>query len=401
VISNPGTGLTVTNLIARDLLPSGWTYVTTTQVSLNNGATRPISLTPTFGDVTPTWGRFTLPPTNSSVVIDFIASVPLGQTCSQVLSNVVNTVYSRGGNTQTSSYIGTDPGLTSDDVTIRCPQVGAAKSLLSLTDNGNGSFSLEYGLKFRNSGDEALTAVTVSDPLASAQGGNFGVLTASNPPAVGQYRIASAPALFGACPGMTAQAAYNGAASLAVASGSMAVGLECEVRFTVQMGPTSTFTVYNNQANVTATGNLSAVVVSDFSDDGVNAEPSNNNGTGTTNDPTPAVITPSAQLSLSKTNAVSELVAGQTVDYVIEIGNDGPSGVLGANLRDTHATGLQCVSASCVVTSGTAICPVVGAGAGELSVANLQGTGVSIPRLDTGSRLQITITCGVTATGLP
>jgi uncharacterized repeat protein (TIGR01451 family) len=175
VISNPATGLNVTNLRATDLLPTGWTYLTTTAVTLN-GATRPTLLTPTLGDVTPTWGNFNLG-TATSVVIRFVATVPASQTCGAVVSNIANATYTRGGGTLTSSYLGLDPGLTSDDVTIACPQVGAAKALIAQTDNGDGSFSLQYSLRFKNTGDEVLNPFQLRDPLANAQGGNFGVLT--------------------------------------------------------------------------------------------------------------------------------------------------------------------------------------------------------------------------------
>ncbi len=400
VISNPSTGLNVTNLRATDLLPSGWTYLTTTAVTLNGGATRPILLTPTLGDVTPTWGNFNLG-TATSVVIRFLVTVPASQTCGAVVSNIVNATYTRGGGTLTSSYLGSDPGLTSDDVTIACPQVGAAKALIAQTDNGDGSFLLQYSLRFKNTGDEVLNPFQLRDPLANAQGGNFGVLSANNPPLSSEYRIATAPAFFGVCPGIAAQGSFNGGAQLNVAAGSLAVGQECEVRFTLQMGPTATTSIYNNQSVAAGTGSVSAFFISDASDDGSDPTPSSINGTGTANDPTPATISPSAFLSISKTNSVSSLVAGQTTSYIIDVGNSGPSGVLGAVLKDVNTAGLACTSVSCGVTSGAAICPAVGVAAGELSIVNLAGAGVIIPRLNANSNLQFIVNCDVTATGLP
>ncbi len=399
VVSNPASGLAVTNMRITDVLPPGWTYLSTSAVTLNGGATRPTSLTPTVGDATPTWGNFSLG-TATSVVIGFVASVPLTQTCGQLVSNAVDTFYSRGGGTQTSSYLGLDSGLTSDDVTIRCPQVGAAKALLSLSDNGDGSFLLQYSLRYRNTGDEVLNPALLRDPLATAQGGAFGIFTASNPPGVSEYRIATAPAFIGPCGGMGLSGGFNGSSQINLATGSLPVGQECEVRFTLQMGPTATTTVYNNQSEVRGTGSTSLVPANDLSDDGINPEPSNTNGAGTANDPTPALITPSAQLSISKTNNASSLDAGQTTIYIVEVGNAGPSGVLGAVLRDVASTGLACSSVSCSVASGVAICPAVGVASGQLSVANLSGAGVLIPRINSGATLQFTISCDVTATGL-
>jgi uncharacterized repeat protein (TIGR01451 family) len=400
VMSNPATGLNVTNVRLTDFLPSGWTYVSTTLVTLNGGATRPVVVTPNLGDTTPTWGTFVLG-TNTSVLISFVASIPSAQTCGQVVSNNVTATYTRGGGTQTSAYLGQDPGLTSDDVTIQCPQVGAAKALTSQTDNGDGSFSLQYSLRFRNDGNELLNPVQFRDALATAQGGSLGNFTASNPPAPGEYRIALAPAFFGSCAGMTLAGGYNGSTQLILATGSLAAGLECEVRMTVQISPTPSIGTYTNQSVITATGSLSGAPVSDLSDDGSNAVPSSNNGTATTNDPTPATISTTVNLSITKTNFVGSLAAGQTIAYTIIVENAGPSGMLQSVLRDTTSPGLVCTGATCSIASGVGVCPVVGAGAGQLSIANLSGAGVVIPRINTGTQMQFVVTCGVTATGLP
>jgi uncharacterized repeat protein (TIGR01451 family) len=401
VVSNPSSGLVASNMRITDLLPSGWSYLTTTAVTLNGTATRPVLQTPTLGDTTPTWGQFNLPATGSSVVIRFVASIPLSQTCGQVVSNVAEAVYSRGGGTLTSAYLGNDPGLTSDDVTIFCPQAGLAKRLLSQADNGDGSFRLDYALRFKNTGSETLNPTQIRDPLANAQSGIFGSITTTVPPLPGEYRIASAPAFFGSCTGMSAQSSFNGGSQLNVATGSLAAGQECEIRFSVQFGATATLSTYTNQAQIVGTGSFSANPVSDLSDDGTDPTPSSINGTGTVNDPTPASIAPSVNLVLSKTNGTDTLVAGSTTTYAIVIDNFGPSGLLNAVLRDQASAGLQCSAVSCTVLSGVAVCPNIGLAAGELSMANLSGTGTLIPRLNSGSRMQIDITCSVLATGLP
>jgi uncharacterized repeat protein (TIGR01451 family) len=146
---------------------------------------------------------------------------------------------------------------------------------------------------------------------------------------------------------------------------------------------------------------VSAFAITDLSDDGSDPTPSSINGTGTANDPTPAIISPSAFLTISKTNTVSSLIAGQTTSYIIDVNNTGPSGVLRAVLRDVTTAGLVCTSATCSVTSGTATCPAVGPAAGELSIANLAGAGVILPRLNANASLQFIVNCDVTATGLP
>lgn len=400
IVSNPSAGLALTNLRLTDFLPTGWTYVTTTGVTLNAGATRPSFQTPTFGAVTPTWGHFNLG-ANSSIEISFVASVPSAQTCGAVVSNEVTATYTRGGGTQTSAYLGNSSGLTSDDVTVYCPQVGAAKSLLSQVDNGDGSFSLQYAIRFRNSGNEPLNPIQFSDALATAQGGAMGSFTATDPPSAGQYRVASAPVFFGACTGMTLASGYDGSVQRNLATGSLAAAQECEVRMTVQMAPTATVTTYTNQAVISGTGTFSTSGATDLSDDGVLSDPASNNGSGSTDDPTPAVIAPSAALEISKSNSLNTLVAGQTTAYTVTLSNAGPSGVLNSVLRDVSSAGLVCTSATCNVVAGSGVCPSAGVAPGELSIPNLIGPGVLIPRINSGAQMEFVVVCDVTATGLP
>lgn len=401
VLSNPASGLPVSNTQVTDLLPPGWTYLSTNAITLNGGATRPVFITPTVGAATPTWGSFNLPASGSSIVINFVASVPANQTCAQVLSNVAQASYTRGGGTLTSVYPGLDPGLTSDDVTVSCPAVGVAKNLRSQTDNGDGTFTVEYAVVFTNPGSENLNPTTLSDPLAAAQGGSFGINTAANPPALGAYRIAAAPVFFGTCSGMGLSGGYNGAAQANLASGTLSAGQQCEVRFSVQFGVSTTVSTYLNQARVTATTALTAVVITDLSDNGANPDPTNTNGAGTANDPTPVTVAQSAFLGIVKSNATSTLLAGVSTTYQITVFNNGPSGAINAVLKDVPSSGLVCTAIDCVIASGVAVCPAVGAGAGQLSISNVLGAGVLIPRLNANSTLVFNIVCGVTATGLP
>jgi uncharacterized repeat protein (TIGR01451 family) len=401
VVSNPTSGLAISNLQVTDLLPPGWTYLSTSAITLNGGATQPTVITPAVGAATPTWGSFSLPPSGASIVISFVASVPTSQTCAQVVSNVAQASYTRGGGTLTSVYPGLDPGLTSDDVTVRCPAVGIAKNLRTQVDNGDGSFTVEYAVVFANPGSENLNPTVVSDPLAFAQGGSFGNNTGANPPALGSYRIAVAPAFFGACIGMALTGGYNGAAQASLANGTLSAGQQCEVRFSVQFGVSTTVSTYLNQARITATTALTAVVISDQSDDGSNPDPTSTNGAGGTNDPTPLTVSQSAFLGINKSNASATLPAGASTTYQITVFNNGPSGAINAVLKDAPSSGLVCTAIDCTVTSGTATCPTVGAGAGLLSIGNVLGAGVLIPRLNANSALTFNIVCDVTATGLP
>jgi uncharacterized repeat protein (TIGR01451 family) len=106
----------------------------------------------------------------------------------------------------------------------------------------------------------------------------------------------------------------------------------------------------------------------------------------------------SVNLSITKTNTVTSLVAGSTTSYSITITNTGPSTVNNALFRDTPSAGLVCTSISCVPT-GAALCPLPA----NLTIANMTGPGIQIPSLPAPptSAVRFTINCNVTATGVP
>jgi uncharacterized repeat protein (TIGR01451 family) len=106
-------------------------------------------------------------------------------------------------------------------------------------------------------------------------------------------------------------------------------------------------------------------------------------------------------LSITKTNTVTSLVAGSTTSYAVTITNTGPSTMVNGIFKDTPSAGLQCTSITCAAT-GPALCPNPGAAAGELSIANMTSAGgVLIPSMIPTSSLRFTINCNVTATGVP
>ena len=113
----------------------------------------------------------------------------------------------------------------------------------------------------------------------------------------------------------------------------------------------------------------------------------NNTGTDT------VVVMPSVNLSITKTNAVGTVTAGQTTSYSITVSNTGPSDAAGAIVTDPVAPGLACTAVTCAVTSGAAVCP-----AAPISLAAFQA-GLAIPSFPANSSLVFTLTCGVTATG--
>lgn len=106
----------------------------------------------------------------------------------------------------------------------------------------------------------------------------------------------------------------------------------------------------------------------------------------------------SANLSITKTNTVTVLVAGSTTSYLVTVTNTGPSNVTNALFKDVPSAGLVCTSITCTPI-GAALCPL----SVNLTVSNMTGPGIQIPSLPAPptSSVQFTINCNVTATGVP
>lgn len=103
---------------------------------------------------------------------------------------------------------------------------------------------------------------------------------------------------------------------------------------------------------------------------------------------------PTTTLTITKSNGVTTLTAGQTTSYTVTIANLGPNNAPGAVFQDPVATGLSCTTVTCAVTSGSASCPA------PLTISALQSTGLAItPTFNASSTLSFVVTCGVSATG--
>lgn len=100
-------------------------------------------------------------------------------------------------------------------------------------------------------------------------------------------------------------------------------------------------------------------------------------------------------LTVAKTNGVTSLTAGSTTSYTVTVANFGPAAATGALLKDPVATGLNCTTVTCTGVTGAAVCP----GAANVTIANLQGAGITLTSFPANSSLNFSVTCGVTATG--
>lgn len=99
-----------------------------------------------------------------------------------------------------------------------------------------------------------------------------------------------------------------------------------------------------------------------------------------------------ANISVTKSNGTTTLVAGGTTAYTITVANAGPSNASGAVLSDLISPGLSCITAATCTSSGGASC------AASIPIGTLQ-SGYTIPGLPAGGQINIVVRCGVTATG--
>jgi uncharacterized repeat protein (TIGR01451 family) len=177
------------------------------------------------------------------------------------------------------------------------PQIGIAKSATAATSNGDGTFSTTVTLTVENLGNEALNSVTVSDALATADGGDFGTYTAAAPAAAGQYTVTGINAA-----GLAVTAAFTGdGANTQIASGTLAIGQTATASFTLRFFPSGAGP-FTNQATANGTGSSSGDPTSDDSDAGTepDADGDNNPNEPGENDPTPIGVTLTPQIGIAK-----------------------------------------------------------------------------------------------------
>jgi len=87
----------------------------------------------------------------------------------------------------------------------------------------------------------------------------------------------------------------------------------------------------------------------------------NCDGVGTTSVSRPVFVAPVADLSVVKTDGVTQVLPGDPLTYTITVSNVGPSAVTGASVIDTFPADLLNVTWTCTGT-GAALCTAAGAG---------------------------------------
>ncbi|HMS20372.1 hypothetical protein, partial [uncultured Sphingorhabdus sp.] len=91
--------------------------------------------------------------------------------------------------------------------------------------------------------------------------------------------------------------------------------------------------------------------------------------TGDTNDAGSATVTvsPSANLSVTKSNGASTVYSGSTITYTVVVTNNGPDSPTGAVVSDFVGPGITCPAGNSVTITGS------GVPGGSFTIANLTG----------------------------
>lgn len=136
------------------------------------------------------------------------------------------------------------------------------------------------------------------------------------------------------------------------------------------------------------TGNLVNTATVSVSAPQSDGNPSNNSATDTD-------TAAEADLAVTKTNNVDNVVSGSDTTYTIVVTNDGPNAVTGATVHDTPGTGLTCPASNAVQCSSSAspsACPI-----GPLTVADLQAGVVlgNLPATAGINTVTFTFSCAV------
>jgi uncharacterized repeat protein (TIGR01451 family) len=259
-----------------------------------------------------------------------------------------------------------DPVLTNNISTITLtvsPVADLVVTKTASTNNPNAGGTFSYTIVIGNNGPSAMTGAPWGDSIPVGLGTITNVLTSAG--------ITAIPSLSGPTGNF-----IGGTSTLA--SGQVAT-----VTFQVSVAPGATGSLVNT-VNVAPPAGTT--------------DPVSTNNTATTT----VTIGQLAALSVTKTNAVTSLLAGSTTSYTVTFANGGPSAANGALIKDAASAGLVCTSVTCAATTGGASCPssMLPLGTVVPSGSTLFfSTGETITTFPANSSVSLVVVCGVTATG--
>jgi uncharacterized repeat protein (TIGR01451 family)/fimbrial isopeptide formation D2 family protein len=337
-ITNSGNA-PATGVKPVDLLPAGFSYGSTTSVTLNGAALAPaayqVLTTGAQTAATPQWdsnptGGFTINP-GQSLVIVFNAAIA-GSVADGVYSNSVTST--AGGPVRTiDNFDGA--ANTSDDVTITSAVLATTKTTSTPTLVNTGSAQAIYTITVTNTGTGPATGVKVEDsplPLGFTYASTTSVTLNGTALAPGAYQALTS------FPYTVANPQWD---SFPGGGFTINPGQSLVIVFNAAISPTVVDGTYSNSA--TTTGNARSIA--------------NFNGAVNTSDDVSLV---SAVLAVSKTASTpSVLLSGSTgtATYTVTVANSGTGAATSVKLADALPAGFSYASTTSVTVNGSALAP--------------------------------------------
>ena len=319
-VKNSGSGPTLA-LTVTDTLPTGFTYASTSSVTINGSA---VAFTaPAANATTPLWdsspaGGFIIP-AGQSLVINFVANVA---------STVADGTYDNSASTSLiTSFNYNGATQAGENVTVNSATLEVAKSANTpIVANTLAGTTATYSITVNNTGGGTATGVTINDVLPT------GFTFASN----------TSPVLAG---GATRTGTTDPAAGATTPTwgtfsipplGSVTITLVANVASSVANG------TYNNSANALSP-NVKIANITNF-----------NGALSTTDD----VTVTSAILTVTKTTSTPTVTKGGTgglAIYTITVANTGNGAATGITVSDTLPAGFTYGSTGSITIGGVPV----------------------------------------------
>ena len=261
-----------------------------------------------------------------------------------------------------SYHYNADFGNITLNITAKKRDVDLAVTKTNGTDTVYFGTTTTYAITVANSGPDGAVTTTISDPAA---------------PGLTKQSVSCVAAGGAVCPSPLTVAALE--------AGTMIIPA-IPVNSTLSFSVVATVTAGATGATTTTVANTVTVVPSTFyMTDAISA---NNTAVDTDR------VLRTANVSITKTNGVSTVAAGNSTTYTLAVSNGGPNDASGSVLRDPVVTGLSCTTLSCTVGSGAAACP-----ASPTTAQLASAAGLTLSTLPASSSLIFTLGCTVSATG--
>jgi uncharacterized repeat protein (TIGR01451 family) len=344
----------------------------------------------TLTDITGTSAslRVTVPAGNySDALANNIFSLPINIINDTVIENNKTILFTMPPNGPTQNFVNanattcggaflstTTHTVIDNDIDLRATKSTEASGTLTT------GATLSYTLTFANVTPAVLT-------IAPFDGHDAATVTIADPAATGIILGAWTCTASGTtCPAATGSGPILQSVNLPVGA-----SLTYQVRATLG-GATQCLQNVTNTASISTTA-LSPSGVSLSEGTSVQSNPSYTFLTNTAS--VGHLLAACAELSITKSNGVSTLSAGQITTYSVVVSNAGPADANGAIFKDPEVSGLGCSAVSCSSTSGAAACGSLGA----VNLGLLQGSGIVLNSFPAGSSYTFELTCGVITSG--